>query len=87
MRGLRENLKHKIRSKDAEAKRLKMIELQNQMMVDLEETRIRKEIEAELVKKNEERIQSLQDTRRQAEIRREEEAKKQKRERFRLYST
>ena len=27
--------------KDAEAKRLKMIELQNQMMVDLEETRIR----------------------------------------------
>ena len=27
--------------KDSEAKRLKMIELQNQMMVDLEETRIR----------------------------------------------
>ena len=47
----------------------------------------RKEIEAELVKKNEERIQSLQDTRRQAEIRREEEAKKQKRERFYSYST
>jgi len=69
--------------KDGEAKRLKMIELQNQMMVDLEETRIRKEIEAELVKKNEDRIQSLQDTRRQAEIRREEEAKKQKRERER----
>ena len=40
-------------------------------------------MEAELVKKNEERIQALQDTRRQAEIRREEEAKKQKRERER----
>merc|ERR1712223_964583 len=53
--------------KDAEAKRLKMIELQNQMIVDLEETRKRKEIEAELIKKNEERIQALQDSRRHAE--------------------
>ena len=35
-----------------------MIELQNQMIVDLEETRKRKEIEAELIKKNEERIQA-----------------------------
>ena len=69
--------------KDAEAKRLKMIELQSQMVVDLEETRKRKEIEAELIKKNEERIQALQDTRRNKEIRREEEAKKQKRERER----
>ena len=43
--------------KEVEAKRLKMIELQNQMMVDMEETRKRKEIEAELIKKNEERIQ------------------------------
>lgn len=70
-------------AKEAEAKRQKMVELQNQMMAEMETTRKRKEIEAELIKKNEERIMALQDSRRQAEIRKEEEAKRTKREKER----
>lgn len=70
-------------AKDAEVKRQKMVDLQNQMMAEMEETRKRKEIEAELIKKNEERIMALQDSRRQAEIRKEEEAKRSKREKER----
>ena len=69
--------------KEAEAKRLKMVELQQQMMIDVEETRKRRDIEAERIKKNEERILALQDARRQAEIDKEEEGKKSKRERER----
>ena len=67
--------------KEAEAKREKMVELQQQMMIDVEETRKRREVEAERIRKNEERILALQDARREAEIRKEEEGKKSKRER------
>lgn len=70
-------------AKDAEAKRNKMLDWQGQMVADIEETRKRKEIEAELAKKNEERILALQDSRRQAEIRKEEQTKREKRERER----
>ena len=69
--------------KEVEVKKNKVIEMQQQMVVEMEETRKRKEIEAELAKKNEERILALQTARREAEIRKEEEAKKLKRERER----
>ena len=58
--------------KDCEIKKLKMVELQNQMMIEMEESRKRKEIEAEREKKNDERILALQNSRREAEIRKEE---------------
>ena len=66
-------------AKEAEEKRFKMVEFQAQMVADMDDTRKRKEAEAEAVKKNEERILALQDARRQGEIRREEEAKNMKR--------
>ena len=69
--------------KEAEAKKVKMVELQQQMMVDVEETKKRREAEAVRLKANEDRILALQEARRQAEIRKEEEGKKSKRERER----
>ena len=66
--------------KEVETKKNKMLEMQQQMFVEIEETKKRKDIEAELAKKNEERILALQNARREAEIRKDEEAKKMKRD-------
>merc|ERR1712079_35219 len=63
-----------------ERRRLKNIEIQQDFLNDLEESKRRKAILAEEERLNDERIQALQTARRQAEIAREEEEKRLKKE-------
>lgn len=67
--------------KEADAKKTKTIEMQQQMMADVDEAKRRKELEEEMIQLNEERIEALQNARRVAEIGLEKEGKKAKRER------
>ena len=65
---------------EVEMRRLKNIEIQQDFLLDVEESRKRKALMAEEERLNDERIQALQTARRQAEITREVEEKKQKKE-------
>ena len=69
--------------KEAEIRKMKNLEIQQQMLLDVEESRLRKAQLAEEERLNDERIYSLQNARREAEIARENESKKQKKDRER----
>ena len=56
-----------------------MLDMQQQMLVEVEENKVRKEKQAQVAKQNEDRILALANARREAEIRKEEEVKKMKR--------
>ena len=83
---IRKNLEAEAREKDmkeAEEKRIKILTMKQQMMLDVEEARRKKAIEEENERLNNERIQNLQSDRREAEIRKEEEIKRAQREKER----
>ena len=69
--------------KEQEEKRIKGIIMKQQMIMDVEEARRKKEKEAEEERLNNLRIEQLQSSRRDAEIKREEEAKRIQKEKER----